>query len=239
MWLVWMLALLVACKTGGGDDEFPVVPGGPGGPGTMQDAAPPDMMSVEAGATIDGRICVVADLRNLNACADSGANGITVTLGGKTATTAADGSFTIDTPSATQLVWRASGANIVPSVMAFGPSTNIPAVGVQTYSDLLGANSVVLQNNQGSIVAKLLRNGAAVTGATMSTSPIAQYATKYDGPTATAWTELRTAGAGIAWIPGAQLGTNTVTVAPMTGTGATAMLAVENGAITFATIALP
>lgn len=235
----WMLGLLVACKASGGDDEFPVVPGGPGGTGSLVDAAPPDTPPFEAGASIDGRVCVVVDMRSLTSCLDSGAGGITVTLGTKTATTANDGSFLIETPSGSQLVWRASGLDIVPSVMAFGPSTSIPAVGIQTYSDILGANSVVLQSGQGSIVARIVRNGSPVVGATMSTSPVPQYATKYDGPTATAWTELKTAAAGVAWIPGAQATMNTVTVSPMTGTGANTMLPVEDGAITFATFDLP
>lgn len=236
---VWMLGLLVACNSGGTGDDFPVLPGGPSGNGTILDATPPDMRPPEAGATIDGRVCVLTDMRRLTTCLESGVGGIMVTLGTKSAVTAVDGSFTIDMPTATQLVWRVSGTNIVSSVLAFGPTTSIPAVDLQTFNDILGDNSVVLQTNQGSIVTRLLRNGLPVVGATVSPNPDAQYATKYDGPTVTAWTELKTSDAGVAWIAGAQVGDTTVTVSPMTGTGASAKLPVEDGAITFATIDLP
>jgi hypothetical protein len=239
MWHVWMLGLLVACNSGGTGDDFPVLPGGPSGPGTIVDATPPDMPPVEAGTTIDGRVCVLTDMRRFTTCLESGAGGITVRLGTKTAITALDGAFSIDRPSDSQLVWRASGDNIVSSVFAFGPTTSIPAVDLQTFNDILGANSVVLQNNQGSIVTRLVRNGLPVVGATVTDAPLAQFATKYDGPTVTAWTELKTGNQGVAWIAGAQVGDNTVTVSPMTGTGASTKLPVEDGAITFATIDLP
>jgi hypothetical protein len=239
MWRVLLLAV-VACKAGEGDD-FPIEPGGPnpGGMGFMVDAAPIDAFVGDAQQSITGRVCLVADLRALGACAATGAGGITVTLGTRTATTLDSGAFTIMTPSGSNLVWRARGAQLVTSVMAFGPATTIPIIGDQAYLDLQGANSVVVIDGQGSIVARIVRNGVPVSGAVASTSPLAQYATKYDGVTASAWTELATSTAGTAWIAGAALGANVVTATPASGAAADETVLVEDQAITYVTIDLP
>src|SRR5690242_15823833 len=134
---VWMLCLLVACNANGGDDGFPVIPGGPSGPGEIVDARFPDGRFVDGGLRIDGNVCLLNDLRSFTTCLESGAGGITVALGTETAVTAVDGTFTIDTPLETQVVWRVSGLNVVPSLFAFGPLTSIPVVGIQTFNDVL------------------------------------------------------------------------------------------------------
>jgi hypothetical protein len=237
---VWLLGLLVACKSSGDGDDFPIHPNGGGTSGEQLDATTPiDAFDPDAGTQLTGRVCVVSDLRVLTACAATGAGNITVTLGTRSATTMDDGRFTIATPSGSNLVWRASGAAIVSSVVAFGPVHAIPAIGVEDFNDLMNANSVVLQADEGSIVARIVKAGMPQSGATAATIPAAQFPTKYDGPTATAWTELSTAAAGTAWVPGVPIGATTITATPASGTGASVDVRVEDQAITYVTIDLP
>ena len=234
-----LLVALAACQSSD-TDGYPVEPSGPGpnGMGMQLDAAPIDAPEPDAPASLMGRVCVVADLRGL-ACAGSGAEGIVVTLGTQTATTLANGSFTIPTPAGSNLVWRASGQGFVTSLMAYGPSNTIPIVRDQDYIDLQNANSVTLIPGEGSIVARVVKNQVPVAGVVASVSPLAQFATKYDGPTLAAWTELATSAAGTVWIPGAVLGANVVTATPPAGAPAMETVLVEDQAITYATIDLP
>ena len=238
---VWLLVVLVACKSSDDDGEFPVQPGGGNGTsGTVLDAGlAVDAFDPDAGTQLTGRVCLVTDLRALTACATTGAGNITVTLGTRVATTLDDGRFTIMTPASTNLTWRASGAAIVPALMGFGPSTSIPAIGVEDFNDLMNANSVVPQVGDGAIVARIVRNGTPQTGVTAASTPLAQFPTKYDGPTALAWTELATAAAGTAWIPGVPIGPATITATPASGTATDVDVRVEDQAITYVTIDLP
>ena len=235
----WLVLLLVACKSPTNGDDFPIDPGGGGVVGEQLDGSTLDAFDPDAVMQLAGRVCVVRDLRALSTCAMSGAGGITVKLGTRTATTMDDGKFTMMTPSGTNLVWRASGAAIVPSVMPFGPSTTIPAIGVEDFNELQNANSVVLTPGEGTIIARVVRNTTPQSGATASTAPLAQFPTKYDGPTALAWTELATSTAGTVWIPGAAIGTASFTVSPATGDDVTEDVRVEDQAITYVTIDLP
>src|ERR1044071_9473062 len=114
--VLW-LAALAACGVGGFGDDFSVQPGGPGGPNTPLDAALIDAPDPDALVTLAGRVCIALDIRSpLANCATTGAGGITVTLGTKTATTLADGAFTIEKPSGSTLTWRATGQGLVKSV---------------------------------------------------------------------------------------------------------------------------
>jgi hypothetical protein len=234
-----VLLVIAACNAGGGgDDEFPVSPGGgrPGG-GVMVDAAMIDTRDADGDTPISGRVCLVVDLRGA-ACAASGAGGITVTLGAQTATTADDGAFAIAAPQGSNLVWHASTADLVTSVMAFSTSTTIPAITLAGWNELELANGVVTQGQQGAIIARIVQGGTPLAGATVTATPVPQYATHYDGPTAAGWTELATGAAGVAWLPGVGVGAATLAVVPPTGSGGTAAVHVEDHAITFVTIAL-
>ena len=233
---VLLLIALVACQ--GGGEQYPVDPGGPGGMTMMQDGSLIDAPDPDGLALLAGRVCLVTDLRGLD-YANSGAQDITVTLGANTALTGPTGAFSIVTPSASNPVWRARGANLVSSVMPFGPSKTIPIISVQTYLDLQNANSVTIAGDMGSIVARLVRNNAALADATATVEPPAAFAIKYDGSAPLAWTELKTSAAGMAWIPGAGLGSNTVTIAPMTGNPKLENVLVEDQAITYVTIEVP
>ncbi len=238
---VWLLAVLAACRPTSADDEFPVSPGGPTGIGsTIDGAVAIDAASSDAiTSTIIGRVCLVRDLRATASCAATGAGNITVTLGHSVTITSDSGAFTIQTPSGTNLVWRAAGSGFITSVMAFGPSPVIPIISDVDYIDLALANGIELPADAGSIVANVVRNGLAVSGATIAVAPLAQFPTKYDGPTASAWTELATGATGTAWIAGAVLGAATLTVSPASGTGANVTVPVEDQAITYVTLDLP
>jgi hypothetical protein len=232
-----LLAILVACKTSNGDD-FPVEPGGPGpgGVGMMLDGPELDASDPDAMTTLTGRVCLVKDLRKLTTCEPMGAGNITVKLGTQTALTSATGAFTITKPGGSNLVWRASGAAIVSSVFAFGPTNVIPAIGVQDYLDLQGANGVVLVQGQGSIIARIVRNNVPQAGAT---ARVPNVASKYDGGTPLVWTDLTTGAAGTAWIPGIAPGTPVVTTTPASGPATMESVLVEDQAITYVTIDLP
>lgn len=236
---LFILLALAACKTSD-TDGYPVNPG----TGTDMNKLPDAPLAIDGstgdgGAMIDGRVCLVSDLRALSTCAPTGAGNIVVTLGTRTATTSDSGAFSIATPSGSNLVWRATGVNIVKTVTPFGASTTIPAISIADYNDLQLANSIVLQAGEGSIVARVVRNSVAVTGAVAGVTPIAQFPTKYDGTTKLGWTELSTRTAGTAWIAGAGVGSPSLAITPPTGTGDTNPVRVEDGAITYVTIDLP
>jgi hypothetical protein len=233
----WLL-LLVACKEPSNDD-FPVQPGGPGGSGDRLDASTLDAFDPDAGMQINGRVCLVTDLRAPLACAATGAAGITVTLGTRTATTAADGSFKIAAPSGTGLVWRTSASDLVTMLTPFGVSTTIPSITLDAWSDILNSNGVMLVTGEGSIIARVVKGTTLQMGARAASTPAARFATLYDGPTALAWRDVSTGPAGTAWIPGAPVGANTLQITPAAGTGAMQSVPVEDQAITYVTVDLP
>ena len=92
---------------------------------------------------INGFVCVLVDPRNFASCSADAANGITVSLPGVgSATTAEDGTFTIATPSGTNLAWSITGDNVVPSTMGFGRSATVFAMTVETFAELLQVNEI-------------------------------------------------------------------------------------------------
>ncbi len=227
--------LVAACKQP--QDNLPVGVGGgtaPGGGGGSHPDAPGDTRD---GAGIAGRVCLAADPRDLVTCATTGADGITVTLGSAMATTAVDGSFTIDALDGTGLVWHASSTAIATSVMAFGTVALIPALATTTYNDLL--TSVPLSPGEGSIFVRVLQNGTPLVGATATTSPAAQYPTHYETSSSLDWSGNATGAHGVAWIPGQPVGAASVSVTPSGGTATTFTVSVEDSAITFATTEVP
>jgi len=238
-WLAVLLA--VGCGTsGGGDDEFPIDPGGGGGGGTHRDAAAVVDAPLDDGAlAIVGRVCLTSDLRALASCASTGAENLTVTLGGETTTTQADGTFTIARPVAAD-VWRVSGGGVVPSVMpATLGSPVIPVIASADYADLIAANFVTLVAGQGAVVARVVRAGTPVSDATATSSPLAVNPTFYDGASAATWETTATGANGVAWLPGIAAGATTISVTPQGGTATSVTAAVEDLAITYLTVAVP
>lgn len=250
LWLCFLVA--AGCSNGSGGD-LPVNPGGTPDGGALPDAfIPPDGVpggSVDAmPGAINGRVCLAADPRALTqlvsptACATTGAGGLTVSLGGTTATTNADGTFSILPPTTSgTLVWGVSGPNIVPSRMLFS-DYEIPALSTATFAQLLSDNAVTLLPGEGSIFVQIVRNGAGYVGVTAATSPSSNYDAFYDGASATAWTQTSTGSFGTVWFPGLDIGDATATVKATDGAGTsltTAAQPIVPGGITFIDIVYP
>lgn len=229
---------LVACDSGSGD--YPIQPGGGTPPGT---STQPDggAGGDAAGATISGRVCKVTDLRahTSGACATTGAGGITVTLGASTAETDATGAFTIATPTGTNLVWRASGVDLVGSVMPLGGANQIPIIDTATYEELLLSAGALLSSAQGSIIGYVRRAGQPLAGAIADVTPVPPYPAAYDGTTASVWRADATGAFGTVWVPAIDAGSVTVTVTPTVSTAVTRTVLVEEVAITFVPFEIP
>ncbi len=235
-----LLLLLAGCSSTLDSDDYPVDPGGGGGSGRPRDAAVDGSGDGgDANLTIAGRVCAVSDLRNLASCATTGVGGLTVALGNRTATTAANGDFTIAMPTGTNLTWRVTGSNFVTSVMELGGAPSIPTIDAVTYTELQTANGVIAQASQGAIVARLVKANLPVTGAVALASPTPQYATRYDGSNATVWDEDATSTAGIAWFNGVPIGTSMISVSAPSEPALVKSVVVADQAITYATIVVP
>jgi hypothetical protein len=243
------LAVLAAgCTSGGGGDDYPVGGGGTGGgtSGPRTDAGTGDG-GVDGPAALRGRVCLVSDLRRLidaapGDCAATGAGGLNVSLGGSaTVLTAADGSFSVPAQDGFNLAWRVTGGNLVTSIVPVSASTLLPAIRDAVYNDLKNASGVIVSPGEGSIVARLVRGGAPVAGATAQIIGGESLRTLYDGASATVWSTISTGTFGVAWLPDNVAGFRTMRIAY--GTAQQSSLAVPvpivDQAITFATIALP
>lgn len=232
-----LVVFVAACPAQGGDD-YPIGPGGGvGGTGSngVSDAAVGDG---DAGGTILGRVCLLADLRQVALCSDTDAGGLTVSLGTETAVTGAQGDFEIVAPTGTNVVWRVSGQNIISSVMLFSPVARIPVIGDELYGQLLTGNSVLLQDGQGTLLAHFTHADVAAVGATATLNPATANETFYDGANALVWDTDATSTFGVTWLPGADVGSATIT-ASLGASLISATYPIENQAITWAEIELP
>lgn len=235
-----LLIVLGACQ--GGSEQRPINPGGGDDHVTppLTDAGTTTTDGTTSdGAGISGRVCVVSDLRNLSTCAATGAAGLTVTLGSETATTSADGSFTIPTPAGSSLVWHVSGTSIVSSVMAYSTSALVPAVPATVYDNLTLSNGVIVNAGEGSVIGRVVRAATVVSGATATISPSATYAAFYDGNSASTWNQNSTGTRGVFWIPGAGAGSASLIVDTAAGDTVAATADVESDSITFLVVEVP
>ena len=245
------LALAVAIAGWGGTgcktaDDFPVLPGGGGVPGhTNNNESPADAPddSIDGTAKLAGRVCLFADLRApTSACASTGAQDLVVTLGSKTTTTDDDGTFSIDVPASSNLVWRVSGPSLVTSAMPFAADFVIPAVTSDDYAALLSANIGFpsLISGQGSLVVRVVSAVAPLANAVATqVVPGAQFATRYDGTSATVWDQDATGESGVVWVIGAMAAPISVKLTPMAGNFITTPTVVEDQTITFITVEFP
>jgi hypothetical protein len=238
------LVLLMACKTGQGDD-YPITPGGggPGGTGMPHDAAiTPD--TGDGGPTISGRVCLLTDARDLTSCATTGAGGLLVTLGEGMATTNDDGSFTIAATSDTNASWRVAdqvqGAEVVTSLVAFSADTTIPVIETQKALEIEQMSGVVPDPQLGVIVVHVAQAAAPLAGATVDATPVPQSPALYDTNDPLVWTGLATGAHGMAWLPNVQVGAAALTIKSMAGTMQTLPgIEVEANAIVFVSTTLP
>jgi hypothetical protein len=255
-----LVALLAACQAGA-SDGYPSRPGGTGpilvGPGTTRDAGIGDgglgdAVDGDAGVSITGRVCLISDMRKLTTCKDTGAAGLTVSLGTGQGTTSADGTFRLVAPLGAGFTWHVTGGQIITSVMPFGTDNTIPVLIDATYNDLLVNNdNPLLDEDHGSVVVRVVSGTAAVAGVTATVSPAADSLTYYDNGapnSSTVWNTNATQAFGVVWVPNAPLpttqlpGPTTIKLTRVDGATvrtANATATVESRSITFVTQTLP
>jgi hypothetical protein len=226
-----LITLVAACAAQPGDD-YPIQPGGgnpvaSGGPGGM--------------ATVAGRACIVTDPRALGACSSSSAAGLTVTLGGAAATTAADGSFTLPAASDASAMVGVTGAGIMPTQMVASAAMSIPVLRADLFSQMMAANGITLEAGSGSILGSVLRGTAPATGIAVTSTPSPAFGPLFDGTTPTAWTLDATGARGVVWIPGVAVGPTQLTFRDLASSGETTVDGVQvvNGGITILDAVLP
>lgn len=241
-----MVVLVAACGDdgnmlpvgGGGNDGgfgFPDSGGGSGTSDAKQDSGTP--APIDASMFI-GRVCLVADSRKLDACATTGAGGLTVRLGSSSAVTADDGGFMIAGTEAA--IWIVTGANIVTSVEKVG-DYEIPALTRTLFNGMIAQNLMPFPPNpgEGHIIAQVIRNGAPLAGVLAGQPATATWAPFYDGADTTHWTQSGTGANGAIWIPNIDVGTVNTSFASGATTINVTGLPIEDGAITFTTVIFP
>ncbi len=187
--------------------------GGGGGSGSAADA------NLDV---LEGLVCVLPDPRDFSTCLTTGAGDITVTVGAASAVTNDDGSFTISTPSGTNLVWSVSGNTIMTSTIGFSTSAVIPAIQSMTFETLADENGIVFDPTQGTIIGQVLHSGSGFADTTAVAAPIGIYDTFYASPDDQAdWLDASTTTTfGTFLIAGLTPGTETLTLTPGVGSAA-------------------
>jgi hypothetical protein len=221
--------------------DFPVDPNGGGGHGgggggtggSGEDAA-------SDGGPLAARVCLVSDLRTPTiGCATTGADNLTVTLDGATATTFADGSFTIANPISSTPVWHVTGATIETSVVTFSTARILPAVRTNTYLQMIGTNGVAIDDTEGSIIAMVIAaNGSPFVNATAVATPpsVQNNVIFYDDADPITWGQAATSTSGVVWAPALAAGSSTLAVTGTpSGSASVPNIPVEAKAITYVT----
>lgn len=229
-----LLLLAGACESDGG--HLPISPGGGGGGSSTQ---PDGGVDGDASTTISGRVCLLGDPRSLTTCASTGAGGLTVALGAKTATTSDTGAFVIDRPPDANPVWRVMGDTIESTLVPLASTTVIPVIDRLTYDDMLAATNAVIGGGTGAIIARVSTNATAVAGITALPSPQADSAIYYDGASVTDWQFDGTGALGIVWIPSIVAGTASLLLDSGTAQRTVTNIKVEVDTISFAYVAAP
>jgi len=224
-----LAVLLVGCADRV-DDDYPVLPGhGFGVPGQTSGA-------------ISGRVCLImADPRALATCAETGADNLTVSLGGVTATTAANGGFSLIPPAGSNLAFTVSGPSIVTSSQPFSPTNVIPAINADLFDQVLAANGIVLTPGSGSIFGSVLSRGVPAAGVTAASTPSPAFGPFFDGTTPTSFTLNATGARGVVFLPGVTVGPASVRFSDLSSESETTVdgIQVVDGGITFVDAVLP
>jgi hypothetical protein len=258
---VLVLPLVAACQASGSGD-YPIGPGG-GGPVVISGSGGGDAGNGGgAGLQIDGRVCLLTDLRHMTGCSDSGADGLVVALAVGSpqtvkvtaVTTDGAGHFSIVPPLCTDCTWRVTSTTdqrIVRSLMPFGTDPTIPVIGFDAYNTLLGANGQVIAD-QGSIVVRAVSGAApaaqvAVVATTLTLDVALPDAVFYDRDTSKdLWNQTATQSNGVAWLPLVPLSpspspttSGTLTLARQGGGSVTTTATILSNWITFLTTDIP
>ena len=225
---------------------YPIEPGGGGGTGgsTTPDAATD---ASDASAMISGRVCLLgANLRTVStaACATTGADNLSVLLGTSSATTTADGSFTLLRPATTSGVyWRVSGAGVVTSLVAYGAKFGTAAMPMLPVFDTVAYEQMVSDNQAAStqgVIVQVTKGSAVVSGATVQITPTQDGSIYYDDATDGAWDTVNGTGAfGVAWIPSVAGTSAQLTVTSNAMQTLVTGIPLSTGALTFLTAEIP
>ncbi len=240
--LALALLLVTACSQGDGA-RFPLSGGGGGG-GGGGGAGPDANMGDSLGSAdvIAAKVCLVTDPRSPDVCSTASAAGFTVTLDGHSATTAADGTFVIDTPTSSNLVWTVIGNNavIITSVMSFSAARIIPVMKTDDYINLQNESGVVKTPGYGDVFIHVGMAGMNVATVVAAPMPTPLYAPQYDGTTATSWQVTGTGSFGMVWLAGLPAGTASTTLTPTGGTATVVGgIPVVDNALTWVNVELP
>jgi len=262
---VLVLPLVAACQASGSGD-YPIGPGG-GGPvvsggsgGGGGDAGTGG--GGGGGLPVDGRVCLLKDLRHMTECSDVGADGLVVALAVgnpqtvrvTAMTTDGAGHFSIVPPLCTDCTWRVTSTTdqrIVRSLMPFGTDPTIPVIGFDDYTALLGANGQVLAD-QGSVVVRVMSGATpaaqvTVTATTLALDVALADAVFYDSDNSKdVWNQTQTQSSGVVWLPLVPLSatpspttSGTITLARQTGGTVTTTATILSAWITFLTTDIP
>lgn len=243
-----LVVFLAACGSdpdmfpngGGSSNGFPDSGGNGQVDARMIDAKVADAkpLAIDA-ALFNGRVCLLTDARDFETCAMTGANGLTVHIGGNAAVTAADGTFTIAAPAqGGGTTWSVTGANIVSSYKVkndyFIPAmthTMFDALVTTNLAPLVPAGTAPISPGEGSVMVHVIRNGAGYAGATASSGAQtnqAKYNPLYDNDAnQNDWNQLpsnvgaATGSKGAVWFAGFDVGDAIFTVTPPGGTATT------------------
>jgi hypothetical protein len=166
---------LVACGGGSGsDDDYPVRPGG-GGTGGQTGGADARMIDGGGGEDVNGRVCVISDLRRwTSGCATDGVAGLTVAIGSASATTTDDGSFTITPPTEVVALVQISGAGVARSFNPYDPTLAELALVAPTdgaWDDVQQELGIASADGNGALLVELRVGADTIPGVTVDSDP--------------------------------------------------------------------
>jgi hypothetical protein len=193
------IASLGACA--GDGDEGPFRPGGGGGGGGSHggdggviDAATGDGAGDgDGGSALNGRICVVSDLRVPDACPSVAAqSGVPVLVRGTTTSTVSgsDGKFTLAVSSSSVVLDVATGTAgleraYVPAVV--GGEVKTPVVTTAAFDAAINSLTTAVPDGNGTVVAYVVDTNGPAVGVTFSTIAGSSHAPWYDAGSNTSW----------------------------------------------------
>jgi hypothetical protein len=234
-----VLLLLVGCTDQDGPKYDVSTPSGPGA-GTQTGGG-------GASARISGRVCVLADPQILDACSIKGAGGLNVAMGAATATTAPDGSFTLEPDATTNVATTpisVTGTGVVASQTSVRGSNIVPVMSNDLFNQMVLATGITTESNAGAILATVDTNaGLAASGVTASANPALAAGPFFDTTGGTSpWTLDATGARGVAFFPNVSTaGPTTLTFSDAATGGETTVGGVQvvDGGLTFVDAVLP
>jgi hypothetical protein len=124
--------------------------------------------------------------------------------------------------------------------MPYDTQVLIPAFTVTEVAQMEGDTGVLPEQGTGWIFVRVLQTGAPLPGAVASATPQPDFATLYDGASASSWNQDHTGPYGVAWVPGEPTGAASISVTPQGGSATMINgIPVTDGGVTFITADIP